>query len=132
MSQCDQHRREKLIVLCSIERKLPASTLADVALKSLVGTELDRAHIASCLLHTDKVVDVDIGALDVLAILVSALATFSLQSRKLCYLLALLDASANFYVEVSAQLLEHFEAVVRDVGRGEVRDDIFDCRLVFL
>jgi hypothetical protein len=39
---------------------------ADVVLEGKVRAELDLAHIASGLLHADEVVDVDVGALDVL------------------------------------------------------------------
>jgi hypothetical protein len=72
-SQCNQHRLEELITLCPVERKSPAPMAADVTLKSLVRAELDRAHIASSLLHADEIVDVDVGALDVLSIARSVL-----------------------------------------------------------
>jgi len=68
LSEVDQHSGKQLILLRSLKRKLPTPTLADVVLESLVRRELDLAHVTSRLLDTDEIVNVDIGALDVLAI----------------------------------------------------------------
>jgi hypothetical protein len=68
LSEVDQHRGKQLIRLRSLKRKFPTPTLADVVLESLVRRKLDLTHITSSLLHTDEIVNVDIGALDVLNI----------------------------------------------------------------
>ena len=66
ISQLDQHRLEELIRLCPPKREPPAPVAADVPTESLVRRELDLAHVASGLLHTDEVVNVDIRAFDIL------------------------------------------------------------------
>lgn len=128
-SQIDQHRREKLILLRPLERE-PSTRTIDVGAESTVGAELDLAHVSLGLLHTNEVVDVDVGALDVLRIARSARALLSDVSERLCYLLALVGAGAYLYVKVSAQLLESCETVVGNVSRVEVGDDVFDCGIV--
>lgn len=78
--------------------------------------------------------DVHVGALDVLSMARSGQHVLHtlIFVKDYNYLHALLNAGADFYVEVSAQLLESCEAVVGDVGLGEVGDDVFDCGIVFL
>lgn len=49
-----------------MQREPPGRTLLDVATECCVRLELDFAHVASSLLDTYKVVDVDVGLLHIL------------------------------------------------------------------
>jgi hypothetical protein len=65
-SHFDQHRVEELIRLGPSEREPSVRTVSHVLTKLCLRGELDNAHVASSLLDTDEIVDVDVGLLHTL------------------------------------------------------------------
>jgi hypothetical protein len=124
VSNVDQHDREELVLLRLPEWEPSTGVVLNVLVERPVVAKLDRADVASALLHANKVANVDVGAFDVLG------KHCQITYRVLCrtcglYLLALLDRGTDINVQILAQLLVSCEAaVVRDVGVGKVCGDV--------